>query len=69
MLNTSPMFSIYISDLKNSPGGGETTFDFMVRMFTVDKGCRLVGSLRTSTVRALEFKILSTSVITANRDL
>ena len=69
MLNTSPMFSIYISDLKNSPGGGETTFDFMVRMFTVDKSCRLVGSLRTSTVRALEFKILSTSVITANRDL
>ena len=69
VLNMSPMFSIFILDLENSPGGGETTFDFMVRMFTVDKGCRLIGSLRTSMVRALEFKMPSTSVITANKDL
>ena len=28
---------LYISGLENSPGGGETAFDFMVRMFTGDK--------------------------------
>ena len=28
----------YISGLENSPGGGKTTLDFMVRVFTGDKG-------------------------------
>ena len=58
-------FLLYISGLVNSPGGGETTFDFMVRIFMGDKGCRLVGSW----VRGLEFKMPSTSVITVNKDL
>ena len=61
-------FLLYISGLENSPSGDETTFDFMVRMFTGDKDCRLVGSLRPSTVRGLEFKMPSTSVIIANKD-
>ena len=61
-------FLLYISGLENSPGGGEITFDFMVRIFTGDKGCRLIGSFRTSTVRGLEFKMPSTSVITVNKD-
>ena len=41
-------FLQYISGLENSPGGGAAIFDFMVWMFTADKGCRLVGGLRTS---------------------
>ena len=61
-------FLLYISGLENSPSGGETTFHFMVRIFTGDKGCRLAGSLRTSTIRGLEFKMCSTSVITVNKD-
>ena len=60
-------FILYISGLENSPSGGETNFDFMVRIFTCDKGCRLVASLRTSTVRSLKFKMPSTSVITVNK--
>ena len=61
-------FLLYISGLENSPGSGETTFYFMVRMLTGDKGCRLVGSIRTSTVRGLRFKMPSTSVIIVNKD-
>ena len=61
-------FLLYISGLENSPGGGKTNFDFMVRIFTGDKGCKLVVSLRTSTVRTLEFKMPSTYVITVNKD-
>ena len=53
--------------MENPPSGGETNFDFMVRIFTCDKGCRLVASLRTSTVRSLKFKMPSTSVITVNK--
>ena len=30
-------FLVYISGLKTSPGGDETVFDFMVKMFTGDK--------------------------------
>ena len=44
-------FPLYISCLENSPGGGETTFDLMVRIFTGDKDFRLVGSLRTSGIQ------------------
>ena len=61
-------FLLYISGLKNSSGSGETTFDFMVRIFTGGKGCRLVGSLTTSMVRGLEFKMPSTSVIIVNKE-
>ena len=61
------MYILY-NILENSPGGGEATFDFMVRMFTDDKGRRLVGSLRTFTLRGLEFKISSTSVIIVQKD-
>ena len=42
-------FLQYISGLENSPGGGETIFDFRVRMFTGSNGCRLVGTFRAST--------------------
>ena len=59
---------LYISGLENVPGGGETTFDFMVRMLAGDKSCRFVGSLRTFTVRGLEFKMPSTSVIIVNKN-
>ena len=61
-------FILYISGLENFPGSAETTFYFMVRMLTGDKGCRLVGSIRTSTVRGLGFKMPSTSVIVFNKD-
>ena len=47
--------------------GGDANFDFMVSMFTGDKGCRRVESLRTSTARGLEFKMPSTSVIIVNK--
>ena len=57
-----------MSGLENASGGGETTFDFMVGMFTGDKGCTLVGSLGTSTVRGLEFKMPSTVAIIVNKD-
>ena len=61
-------FLQYISGLENSLVGGEETFDFLVRMFTVDKGCRSVRSSRTSTVRGLEFKMPSASVILVNKN-
>ena len=40
----------------------------MDRMFTGDKGCKLVGWLRTSTVRDLKLKMPSISVIIVNED-
>ena len=61
-------FLQYISALKISPGGGETTFDFMVRMFTGNEGCRRVGLLRAATVRGLEFQMPSTYIIIVNKD-
>ena len=62
-------FLQYMSGMENSPCCGETIFDFMVRMFTGNESCRLVGSLRTSMVRGLEFKVPSTSVIIVSKDL
>ena len=61
-------FLLYISGLENSPGGGETTFDFMVGMFTGGKGCRPFGSVRTFMARGLESKMPSMSVIIFNKD-
>ena len=61
-------FLLCISGLENSPGGGETTFDFMVEMLTGDKGCRSFGSARTFTGRVLEFEMPSASVIIINKD-
>ena len=35
-------FLLYISGLENSPGGGETTFDVIVRIFRGDKACWII---------------------------
>ena len=61
-------FVLCMSVVENSPGGGETTLDFMVRIYRGVKGCRLVGSSTASTVRSLEFKMPSASAITVCKD-
>ena len=54
------------SGFENSPGGGMTTFDFIVEMFAGETANSLVGSLIVSIVRGLEFNIPSVSTISIN---
>ena len=58
----------YKSGLWNFPGGGMTTFDFIVKMLASDNGWKLLGSFIISTARGQEFRIPSTSVISMRRD-
>ena len=49
------------------PGGGITTFDFMVRMFQTSRGKSLTGSLMVSTFYSHEFRILSVLATSVSR--
>ena len=68
VLYPSPLSSTIQSGLWNYPGGGMTTFDFIVKMLASDNGWKLLGSFIISTTRGQEFRIPSTSVISMRRD-
>ena len=58
----------YKSGLRNFPGGGMTTFDFIDKMLAGDNGWKLPRPFIISTVRGREFRIPSTSVISVRRE-
>ena len=65
---TSHLFEQYKSDLLQSPGGGNTTFDFMVRMLEGARSKSLVEMLMFSAVNGNEFRIPFISATSVSRD-
>ena len=52
----------------NFLGGGITTFDFIVSILVSENGRKLTRSFITSTVRVLEFRTPSISVVSVRGD-
>lgn len=52
----------------NFLGGGITTFDFIVSILVSENGRKLARSFITSTVRVLEFRTPSISVVSVRGD-
>ena len=62
------LFRQYHSSLLKSPGGGITTFNFIVRLFDRARSKSVVGSLMVSTVNDCKFRIPSVSATSVSRD-
>ena len=62
------LFQQFKSGLLKFPGGGITTFHFMVRMFGGARGKSLVGPLMVSTVNGHEVRIPSFLATSVSRD-